>query len=86
MMTANLARHEQPCIFHWKYAQRLRDFDFGRIMPASEIALRKGCGAISPPVAWAGFYKTNGYNNREYCAVGLIGALYIVRSSGRKGV
>jgi hypothetical protein len=41
--------HEQPSVFHWKYAQMLMDFNFERIMPDSGAELRKGCDAISPP-------------------------------------
>lgn len=41
--------HEQPHIFHWKYARRWMDFNFGHIMPDSEAELRKGCDVISPP-------------------------------------
>ena len=41
--------YEQPIVFHWKYAQTLMDFNFGRIMPDSGTEMRKGGDAISPP-------------------------------------
>jgi|PlaIllAssembly_1097288.scaffolds.fasta_scaffold1647530_1 hypothetical protein len=45
----NSPRHEQPCIFHWKDAQRFFDFNSGQIMPDSGSGLWKGCDAISSP-------------------------------------